>query len=144
MENRLVEPNALKFCGKTIDLRKIETPSYFVSTIDDHIAPWRATAKTIDLFSGPVEFVLGASGHIAGVINPPAKHKRSYWVDGQRGKGPDHWLDTAVSKPGSWWPHWSQWLKQVTGKSRDAPSQLGNAKYPVIEPAPGRYVMERL
>ena len=143
LENKLVEPNALTMCGTAIDLRKIKTPSYFLSTINDHIAPWRATAKTIDLFSGPVEFVLGASGHIVGVINPPAKHKRNYWINGQRGGGPEHWLSTAVSKPGSWWPHWSNWLKQFTGERKEAPQQLGNTKYSVIEPAPGRYVMKR-
>jgi poly(3-hydroxyalkanoate) synthetase len=76
-------------------------------------------------------------------INPPAKNKRSYWIDGQRGNGPEHWLNTAVSQPGSWWPHWSRWLKQFTGKPREAPQELGNAKYPIVEPAPGRYVMKR-
>ena len=144
LENRLVKPNALTMCGAAIDLRKIKTPSYFLSTIDDHIAPWRATAKTIDLFSGPVEFVLGASGHIAGVINPPAKNKRSYWIDGQWGEGPEHWLNTAVSRPGSWWPHWSNWLDHFTGERKEAPKELGSAKYSIIEPAPGRYVIERL
>lgn len=120
LENKLVAPNALTMCGTAIDLRRIKTPSYFLSTINDHIAPWRATAKIIDLFSGPVEFVLGASGHIVGVINPPAKHKRSYWMNGQRDGGPEHWLNTAESKPGSWWPHWNKWLKQYTGKRRNA------------------------
>ncbi len=144
LENKLVQANALTICGKAIDLRKIKTPSYFLSTIDDHIAPWRATAKTIDLFAGPVEFVLGASGHIAGVINPPAKNRRSYWTAGQRGKGPEHWLNTAVSKPGSWWPHWSHWIRQFSGKPRQACQDLGNAKYSMIEPAPGRYVKKRL
>ena len=143
LENKLIEPAGLTMCGEPIDLRTITTPSFFLSTIDDHIAPWRATAKTIELFSGPVEFVLGASGHIAGVINPPAKNRRSYWIDGERGKSPDHWLDTAVSKSGSWWPHWSNWLKQFAGKPRPAPRQLGNDKYQIIEPAPGSYVQKR-
>jgi polyhydroxyalkanoate synthase len=143
LENKLVEPEALTMCGQAIDLRKVTTPSYFLSTINDHIAPWGATAEAIDLFSGPVEFVLGASGHIVGVINPPAKHKRSYWINGQRGRGPQHWLDTAISQPGSWWPHWSNWLKQFTGKGREAQKKLGNKDYPVIEAAPGRYVMKR-
>jgi polyhydroxyalkanoate synthase len=143
LENKLIEPNALTMCGTGIDLRSIKTPSFFLSTIKDHIAPWRATAKTIDLFSGPVEFVLGASGHIAGVINPPARHKRSYWINGERGAGPEHWLDTAESKPGSWWPHWTTWLNQFTGARREAPKTLGSTEHPVIEPAPGRYVMKR-
>jgi polyhydroxyalkanoate synthase len=143
LENKLIEPNALTMCGTGIDLRSIKTPSFFLSTIKDHIAPWRATAKTIDLFSGPVEFVLGGSGHIVGVINPPARHKRNYWINGERGAGPEHWLDTAESKPGSWWPHWSTWLKQFTGARKEAPKTLGSTEHPVIEPAPGRYVMKR-
>jgi polyhydroxyalkanoate synthase len=143
LDSKLVEPNALTFCGTPIDLRTITTPSYFLSTISDHIAPWQATAKTIDLFSGPVEFVLGASGHIVGVLNPPARQKRNYWVNGRRGRGPEHWFNTAESRPGSWWPHWSKWLKQHTGKPRKARKVPGNAKYSIIEPAPGRYVMKR-
>lgn len=112
LENKLVEPGGLTMCGESIDLSRVVTPSYFLSTIEDHIAPWTATFKTIDLFAGPVEFVLGASGHIAGVINPPAKKKRNYWVDGERGKGAAHWQETASSHPGSWWPHWTEWLAQ--------------------------------
>ena len=105
--------------------------------------PGAQTAKTIDLFAGPVEFVLGGSGHIVGVINPPARHKRNYWINGQRDGDPDHWLNTAESVPGSWWPHWCKWLQPFTGALRAAPQRLGHAKYPVIEPAPGRYVTHR-
>ncbi|MCB1874124.1 MAG: class I poly(R)-hydroxyalkanoic acid synthase, partial [Gammaproteobacteria bacterium] len=91
-----------------------------------------------------VEFVLGASGHIAGVINPPAKHKRNYWVDGERGKGAEHWQQTATSQPGSWWPHWIEWLAQFRGAEAAAPESPGNNKFKVIEPAPGRYVTKRV
>jgi polyhydroxyalkanoate synthase len=144
LENKLIQPNALTMCGNAIDLSKVTTPGYFFSTIDDHIAPWRATYKTIDLFAGRTEFVLGASGHIAGVINPPAKNKRCFWTDGQRGHGAEHWRDTAVCKSGSWWPHWSSWLEKSAGERREAPEQLGNENFSIIEPAPGRYVMKRL
>jgi polyhydroxyalkanoate synthase len=143
LDNKLVEPSALTMCDTAVDLRKIKTPSYFLSAISDHIAPWQATAKTVDLFSGPVEFVLGASGHIVGVINPPAKKKRSYWINGKRDGGPELWLRTAESQPGSWWPHWSKWLRQFTGEQKKAPKTLGNKEFPVIEEAPGRYVMKR-
>lgn len=144
LENKLVEPGALTMCGHPVDLGKITTPSYFLSTIEDHIAPWTATFKTVDLFAGPVEFVLGASGHIAGVINPPVKHKRNYWVDGERGKGAAHWQQTASSHPGSWWTHWTQWLEQYRDGEKNAPKALGNKQYTQIEAAPGRYVRKRV
>ncbi|MCP5406825.1 MAG: class I poly(R)-hydroxyalkanoic acid synthase [Chromatiaceae bacterium] len=144
LENKLVEPGGLTMCGESIDLSRVVTPSYFLSTIEDHIAPWTATFKTIDLFAGPVEFVLGASGHIAGVINPPAKKKRNYWVDGERGKGAAHWQETASSHPGSWWPHWTEWLAQYQGGSKQAPKSPGNNDYRKLEPAPGRYVTKRV
>ncbi|OUD15514.1 PHA/PHB synthase family protein [Thioflexithrix psekupsensis] len=144
MENNLVKPNALTLCDVAIDLGKIKTPTYFLSTIDDHIAPWKTTFNGTTLLSGNIEFVLGASGHIAGVINPANKNKRNYWLGGELGKGADHWLATATSKPGSWWPHWDQWLKAQGGEQIPALAQLGNNQYSVIEPAPGRYVMKRI
>ncbi len=143
LENKLIQADALTFCAEKIDLRKIDTPCYFVSTLEDHIAPWVATFKTLKLFPGPVEFVLGASGHIAGVINPPSKNKRHYWINGNRDENPQHWLETAEQVPGSWWPHWDKWLKAHGGSLKNAPKRLGNAKYKPIEPAPGRYVMKR-
>ncbi len=144
MENNLVKPNKLVLCDCPIDLTKIKTPSYFLSTIDDHIAPWKTTFINTSLFSGPIEFVLGASGHIAGVINPANKNKRNYWVNGEVGKGADNWLATATSKPGSWWTNWSEWLKKQGGEPVAAPQALGNKDYPVVEPAPGRYVVKRI
>ena len=144
LENKLVKPDGLTMCGEAIDLSKVTTPSYFLSTIEDHIAPWTATFKTINLFSGPVDFVLGGSGHIAGVINPPIKKKRNYWVNGEQGKGAEHWLMTATSHPGSWWPHWIEWLAQYQGGDVDAPTSLGNEEYKELEPAPGRYVQKRI
>lgn len=143
LDNKLIQPGTLTMCGVPVDLRNIKTPSYFLSTIEDHIAPWKTTFNSTELFSGPIQFVLGASGHIAGVINPPAKKKRNYWIGGELGKGPDQWLQTAKSQPGSWWPHWSAWLKQQGGTEVPAPATLGNTTYSVIEPAPGRYVKKR-
>ncbi len=143
LENKLVRAGALTFCAEKIDLRKIDTPCYFLSTMEDHIAPWVATFKALQLFPGPVEFALGASGHIAGVINPPSKNKRHYWINGDRDGNPQHWLETAEQVPGSWWPHWDKWLKAQGGSQKKAPKGLGNAKYKPIEPAPGHYVMER-
>ncbi len=144
LENKLVKPGGLTLCGESIDLSKVTTPSYFLSTVEDHIAPWTATFKTVNLFSGPVKFVLGASGHIAGVINPPAKNKRNYWTDGELGKDAEHWLKTATSHPGSWWTNWIEWLAPHRGDAVDAPKSLGNKEYTEIEPAPGRYVTKRV
>jgi polyhydroxyalkanoate synthase len=144
MDNKLIEPNALTMCGVPINLGNIKIPSYFLSTIDDHIAPWMTTFTSAQLLGGPIEFILGASGHVAGVINPPAKNKRHYWSEGELGKDPAHWLKTAQTHPGSWWTHWDQWLKKRGGNTIPAPVALGNAEYPLIEPAPGRYVTKRI
>ncbi|MFC6673573.1 PHA/PHB synthase family protein [Marinobacterium aestuariivivens] len=144
LENKLVEPNALSICGEPIDLRKIKIPVYFLSTVEDHIAPWKATFKGSENFRGNIEFVLGASGHVAGVINPASKNRRHYWIDGEQGKGAEHWLDTASQQEGSWWNHWSEWLKRRQGKKVDAPTLLGNDAHKAIEPAPGSYVRNRI
>ena len=87
--------------------------------------------------------MLGASGHIAGVINPPAKNKRNYWVEGTPAEDADEWLAGARSVPGSWWPHWTEWLAQYSGEKVAAPAQPGNETYTAIEAAPGRYVKEK-
>ncbi len=109
--------------------------------------PWRAAYRSLGLLGGDKKFVLGASGHIAGVINPAAGGKRSFWHSGNRPENPDHWLAQATEERGSWWPMWSQWLEQYkggnNGETRDAPAQTGSAQYPAIEPAPGRYVKQR-
>ncbi|WP_255855478.1 PHA/PHB synthase family protein [Marinobacterium rhizophilum] len=144
LENKLVEPNALTICGEPIDLRKIKIPCYFLSTIEDHIAPWKGTFKGAANFKGNVEFVLGASGHVAGVINPASKNRRHFWTGGEQGKSADHWFDTATQQEGSWWTHWNEWLKRRAGKKAEAPADFGNATYKAIEPAPGRYVSARI
>lgn len=144
LENKLVEPGGLTICGEPVDLGKIKIPCYFLSTIEDHIAPWKATFKATEVFGSKIEFVLGASGHVAGVINPAAKNRRNYWIKGEQGQGPDHWLETAQRQEGSWWPHWAEWLRRRSGKKIDAPQEAGSSEYPVIEPAPGSYVRCRL
>ncbi|WP_271273918.1 PHA/PHB synthase family protein [Aliamphritea hakodatensis] len=142
--NKLVEPGGLTICGEQIDLRDITIPVYFLSTIDDHIAPWKGTFAGTELMQGNIEFVLGASGHVAGVINPVSKNRRHYWCSGELGKGPDHWLESAQREEGSWWSHWNKWIKPKAGKKTDAPATPGNASHPAIEPAPGRYVSVRV
>jgi polyhydroxyalkanoate synthase len=112
--------------------------------MEDHIVPWKAAYRTTQLVGGKTQFVLGASGHIAGVINPASKNKRSYWTSGELGGDPERWLTTATTTPGSWWTHWLGWLKPHAGKAVKARKKLGNAAYKPIEPAPGRYVKVRV
>ena len=143
LENKLRQPGALELCGVPVDLGKIDCPVYFLSAIDDHIAPWKTTFVSTELVSGPMEFVLAASGHVAGVINPANKNKRNYWIGGELGKGADHWLESAEMVPGSWWPHWNKWLREQGGEQVAAPATLGNEKYPELEAAPGSYVLAK-
>ena len=124
-------------------MRKIEIPAFLYASREDHIVPWRTAYASTELLAGDVTFVLGASGHIAGVINPASKNKRNHWIDGTPGPDPERWLATARDVPGSWWPYWRDWLAQHAGTPIAARSTLGNAKYPIIEPAPGRYVMQK-
>jgi len=143
LENNLRVPNKLTMCDTPVDLGKIDMPTYVLATQEDHIVPWRAAYRTTQLVGGKVQFVLGASGHIAGVINPASKNKRSYWVDGKLGDDAEQWLSTAKAVPGSWWTHWMAWLAPHAGKPVPARKRLGNAKYKVVEAAPGRYVKAR-
>jgi polyhydroxyalkanoate synthase len=147
LENKLRVPGAVRNCGVQVDLRRVDRPTFIVATREDHIVPWRAAYRSLGLLGGDKQFVLGASGHIAGVINPPADGKRGFWVSGNYPEQPDDWLAQAQEERGSWWPRWSQWLEQFKGgkdgKTRPAPAQTGNADYPAIEPAPGRYVKQK-
>jgi polyhydroxyalkanoate synthase len=143
LENNLIVPGKLSMCGTPVDLGNIDMPSYVLATQEDHIVPWRSAYRTTQWVGGKSQFVLGASGHIAGVINPASKNKRSYWTGGKQGEEPERWLASATETPGSWWTHWSAWLKPHAGKEVAARSKPGNRKYPAIEPAPGRYVKVR-
>ncbi|MBT2792706.1 class I poly(R)-hydroxyalkanoic acid synthase [Paraburkholderia strydomiana] len=147
LENRLREPGALTTCGEPVDLSKVDVPTFIYGSREDHIVPWQTAYASVPLLTGPLKFVLGASGHIAGVINPPAKKKRSYWtLDGETAElpeTPDEWLGAAKEVPGSWWPEWTTWLDQYGGKKVKPRAVAGSQEFPVIEPAPGRYVRQR-
>jgi polyhydroxyalkanoate synthase subunit PhaC len=142
-ENNLRVPGKLTMCGTKVDLGAIDLPSFVLATQEDHIVPWRSAYQTTQLVGGKSQFVLGASGHIAGVINPASKNKRSYWTGGQQGDDAQAWLASATETPGSWWTHWMKWLSPKGGKAVAARRKLGSKKYPIVEPAPGRYVKVR-
>jgi polyhydroxyalkanoate synthase len=143
LENNLRLAGKLTMCGTPVDLGNIDMPSYVLATQEDHIVPWRSAYQTTQLVGGKSQFVLGASGHIAGVINPASKNKRSYWTGGKQGDDPQAWLDGATETPGSWWNHWIKWLAPMAGKTVPARRKLGDRKHPIIEAAPGRYVKAR-
>ena len=139
LENRIRTPGGTVQCGVPLDLSKVDAPTYVLAASEDHIVPWRSAYATTHVVGGESRFVLGASGHIAGVINPAARNKRSFWADGRQGADPDEWLASAREVPGSWWTDWSRWLKRHGGAAVPARHELGSARYRSIEPAPGRY-----
>jgi polyhydroxyalkanoate synthase subunit PhaC len=144
-ENNMVKPGKLNVCGQKIDLGKLDMPTYLYGSREDHIVPIGGAYASTQHLPGKKRFVMGASGHIAGVINPPAKNKRSYWTNDKlpANKFPaaqSDWQQSATEHPGSWWTDWSNWLKGHAGKQIAAPKKFGNTQHKVIEPAPGRYV----
>ncbi len=146
LENRLIEPGALTVCGEKLDLSKVKLPVYIYGSREDHIVPAAAAYASTQVLPGKKRFVMGASGHIAGVINPPAKKKRSHWVreDGRLPPTLDEWLAGATELPGSWWDDWCAWLADHAGKQVAAPKSYGKAPhFKDIEPAPGRYVKQK-
>ena len=140
LQNELKNPGALTVCGEKVDLGLIDAPVFIYASREDHIVPWQAAYASVPVFKGSRRFVLGASGHIAGVINPPAKGKRSHWTGDKLPASADDWFAAATEHPGSWWPDWSAWLKPLAGKQVPAPKAPGSRKFMAIEPAPGRYV----
>lgn len=142
-QNKLIQPGGIEIDGVKIDLSKIKTPAYFVSTIQDHIAQWKSTYKGAQVHSGPVKFVLSGSGHIAGVVNPPNKVKYGFWINDKLADTPDAWFAGAEKNEGSWWPNWQNWITE--NKYAD-PATMVEAREPekgkleVIEAAPGSYV----
>ena len=140
LENNIKDPGKTKQCGVPIDLSKVKVPVYLLASREDHIVPWKTAYRSKDLIGENARFVLAASGHVAGVINPPARNKRSHWLNDNLASEPERWFDGAQEKPGSWWPDWDAWMKRPSTGIVPAPAQLGNAQYPPIEPAPGRYV----
>jgi len=145
-KNLLIKPGGLTIGGVPIDLRTITTPTYILSTREDHIAPWKSTYASTQIYKGDIRFVLAASGHIAGVINPPAKQKYCHWVNhslhssgAKMPPNPEKWLEKAEEHPGSWWPDWIKWHKKFAGEKVPARA-IGGGKIKPIEPAPGSYV----
>ena len=153
-ENNLIKPGKLAVCGEKIDLGKLDMPFYIYGSREDHIVPIGGAYASTQVLPGKKRFVMGASGHIAGVINPPAKKKRSYWINDKLAttksagdKFPaaqEDWQKDATEHAGSWWPDWSDWLQANAGKQIAAPKTYGSRNYKVIEPAPGRYVKAKV
>jgi polyhydroxyalkanoate synthase len=143
LDNRLREPRALTMCGEAIDLGRIALPAYVYASREDHIVPWRSAYRTVGLLGGDLTFVLGASGHIAGVINPASKNRRNYWTNELLTDDADDWLARAETQPGSWWLHWGAWLAEYGGARVPAPREAGDASHRPLGPAPGTYVTER-
>jgi polyhydroxyalkanoate synthase len=141
LRNALREPGGVSLDGVPIDVGEVRTPSYFLSTMEDHIAPWQSTYAGALLFSGPVRFTLAGSGHIAGVVNPPAANKYQHWTaEGELPADPQQWLAGATQQPGSWWPHWHAWVSEGYGGGEVAARTPGSATHPPLEDAPGSYV----
>jgi len=140
-ENLLAQPGGITLGGVPIDLRKIKTPAFLLSTREDHIAPWRSTYAATQLYSGPVKFVLSASGHIAGVVNPPGS-KYGHWENENNPPTPEEWLAGATQRPDSWWPVWESWVSKYSGGEIPA-RQPGEGRLKPIEDAPGAYVKIR-
>jgi len=139
-ENSLVKRGKLTVCGEKIDLSKLDMPAYIYGSREDHIVPIGGAYASTQVLKGSKRFVMGASGHIAGVINPPAKKKRSHWIGDKLPVSHQAWLADATEHAGSWWPDWAAWLKRHAGPQIAAPKSYGSRKYKALEPAPGRYV----
>ncbi|MCL2886841.1 MAG: class I poly(R)-hydroxyalkanoic acid synthase, partial [Betaproteobacteria bacterium] len=142
LDNSLRLPGKLAMCGERVDIGALDMPVYILATREDHIVPWRSSYLGTRMLGGKARFVLGASGHIAGVINPANKNKRSFWINDNLASEPEDWLAAAEENPGSWWNDWAAWMKPLLGAAR-APRKPSSVKYKPIEPAPGRYVKER-
>lgn len=145
LKNLMRVPGALTLRRRKMDVGNIDVPCLFVAASEDHIVPWKTTLLALDLVSGPAEFLLTEGGHVSGtVINHPAKSRKSYWVNGPRGTNPDAWKEGAERRQGSWWPEWCNWVAKASGKQVAAPKELGSAKWPTLERAPGSYVVEQV
>ena len=146
LENNLIKPAALTVCGEAIDMSQVKMPVYLYGSREDHIVPVSAAYASTQVLGGDLRFAMGASGHIAGVINPPVKNKRSHWLreDGEFPASHQEWLAGATEYPGSWWTDRSEWLAGHASKQQAAPKTYGRAKaYEAIEAAPGRYVLAK-
>ena len=144
LKNRLGVPGGIVMDGVPIDLSKVKVPAYFISTAEDHIAPWKATYKGSTYLGGDVRFVLGGSGHIAGIVNPPSANKYQFWTNESRPASAEDWFKGASATPGSWWNDWQAWIAARNTSGKAAARQPGDGKLKVLEDAPGSYVMLRL
>jgi polyhydroxyalkanoate synthase len=141
-DNLLATPGALTVLGEPIDLSKVACDKFVLAGVTDHITPWQGVYRAARAFGGQTEFVLSSSGHIQSLINPPGNAKAKFFVNGDDTSDPQAWLDGAEATSDSWWNHWSQWLKQRSGPTRNAPLAPGNARHAPCGEAPGRYVIE--
>jgi polyhydroxyalkanoate synthase len=142
-DNKLCQPDALKMLGTPVSLKRLKMPTFVFAAREDHIVPWKGGYESARALGVKVKFVLGASGHIAGTINPASKNKRSYWMNDKLTADADQWLAGAKELPGSWWNEWAKWVKAYGGELVPARKKLGDAKAKPIEAAPGRYARER-
>ena len=146
MNNRLREPGGIELNGVPIDISKVKAPCYFISTMEDHIAPWKSTYLGATVLGGPVRFVLGGSGHIAGIVNPPAANTYNYWTNEVKSlpETPEEWLAGAEQHPGSWWTDWQKWIGGLNGKDMVAARDPAKGKLKALEDAPGSFAKFRL
>jgi polyhydroxyalkanoate synthase len=144
IDNRMGVPGGISLAGVPIDLSRVKLPAYFISTVEDHIAPWQTTYKGAKYLGGPVRFVLGGSGHIAGIVNPPAAKKYHYWTNDMLPETADQWFQGAQQKPGSWWEDWQAWMDRQNPGEKVAARIPGSGKLKVLEDAPGSYATLRL
>ncbi len=143
IKNAMGVPGGITLAGVPIDLSRVKLPAYFISTVEDHIAPWKTTYKGARYLGGPVRFVLGGSGHIAGIVNPPAAKKYHYWTNDALPESPEGWFSSATQRPGSWWEDWQRWIEPHGGGL--APARVpGDGGLEVLENAPGSYAMMRI
>ena len=143
LENSLKVPGKTVQCGVPVDLSNIKVPVYLLAAREDPIVPWKTAYLASKLLGGDVKFVLGGSGHVAGVVNPASHGKRNYSFNLDLGAEPNDWLAEAQDIPGSWWPDWDRWLKERSTGTTTAPAKFGSNRYQPIEPAPGRYAKFR-
>ena len=143
LENSLRIPGKLNASGVPLDLGAIGVPAYILATRDDHIVPWQSAYASVGLLGGDAQFVLGASGHVAGIVNPATANRRHHWLNPVAAEDAENWFAGASRQSGSWWNHWAEWLRQRSGERKPAPERLGNRQHPVIEAAPGRYVKDK-
>ena len=139
IKNLMGVPGGIQLDGVPIDLSRVTIPSYFISTVEDHIAPWKTTYKGAQYLRGPVRFVLGGSGHIAGIVNPPSAKKYHFWTNDALPETAEKWFESATQKPGSWWEDWLAWIEKIGADK--VPARIPQK---AIEPAPGRYAKLRI